>query len=850
MAYQKFHTLCLGLFLLVQQILFAQVPKFQFDAIQKEWQDNGIPVALVNNSENLRLVHGDEAIHLKYTSKDWIHVQIAPNKIETLYKEGVLDDFYLEYAPGVELDDTVRTVQWIDSVHAGNTPLPAGYTGKNIIIGVVDSGLDHNHPDFLNPQGNKRLIRYWDHTITNPISSPQPYGYGQIWTQQDITSGAITSNETQSGHGTSVTGIATGNGLANGTNMGMAPEALIIAVKTNFSLPNWTLTIADACDYIFRVADTLGIPAVVNLSLGTYLGSRDAKDPAGMHIDQLLGEKNGRLVICAAGNAGNWPDWHVKNDITIDTSFVWIKNNPNSSFGTNKIYFDLWSDLSAATYQFALGANLPSGSYALRGRTNFYGATANLGSVIFDTIFNSNGQRLATVEVYREIIGTNYRMQVLFSNVDSTSYNFGLFTAGSGSYDLWTSTQIGLNEIVKNVPSISAYPPISNYAHPDNLQSIVSSWNCSERVVSVGNLRGRFSHIDKNGNMFAGSNMVSPGTISINSSRGPTRTGFVKPDIMAPGDVTLGAGPAWILNNPSFNSTIEQGGFHIRNGGTSMASPVVAGTAALYLEKCPHSNWNHFKQDILAVAFEDAQTGSVPNPHGGNGKFNSFDLLVASNKTIQIIGDTVLCQGAVNLSTIPQLMQYTWSTGENASIIGVNQPQDVFVSGRDQQGCVVFSDTISITEGEFPPAPIITVLDSSLISSAGPNIQWYLNDSPIAGANSQFFTPNQTGFYSVSFTNADGCTSFSTAQWFTLNLMEKAIALLDIFPNPTSAKVQLSSDKVIKSIQIVDSKGTSVFAAAIHEHSHQIDLSDLANGIYHLQITFENGIIHRKIVKN
>lgn len=850
MAYQKFYFYLFLLFCLVQQIVLSQVPKFQFEAIQEEWQDKSIPIALINNEQNLRVVASHEDIHLKYVSEQWIHVQISPNLIETLYKAGEIVDFYLEYAPGVELDDTARAVQWVDSVHNGNYPLPAGYKGQNIIIGVVDSGLDHNHPDFINPQGNKRLIRYWDHTITNPTSSPQPYGYGQIWNQQDITSGAITSNETQSGHGTSVTGIATGNGLANGTNMGMAPEALIIAVKTNFSLPNWTLTIADACDYIFKVADSLGVPAVVNLSLGTYLGSRDAKDPAGMHIDQLLGEKNGRLVICAAGNAGNWPDWHVRNEVSIDTSFVWFKNNTNSSFGANKIYFDLWSDLSEANYQFSLGANLPTGSYALRGQTNYYGATANLGSVIFDTIFNGSGQRLATVEIYREIIGTNYRMQVLFSNVDSTSYNFGLFTTGGGSYDLWTSTQINLNEIVSNVPSAAVYPPIVNYAHPDNLQSIVSSWNCSEKVVSVGNLRGRFSHIDKNGNMFSSANIASPGDISINSSRGPTRTGYVKPDIMAPGDVTLGAGPAWILNNPSFNATIEQGGYHIRNGGTSMASPVVAGTAALYLEKCPQSNWDNFKQDLLSVAFDDAQTGNAPNPHGGNGKFNSFDLLVASNKTVQIIGDTVLCQGAVNLSTIPQLSQYSWSTNENSAIIGVESPKDVYVSGRDQQGCVVFSDTISITEGDFPPAPIITVLDSALIASAGPNIQWYLNDSPIAGANDQFFTPNETGYYSVSFTNEDGCTSFSTAQWFTLSVIENEIAAIEIFPNPTSDNLFIHADQMIQSVQLLDNKGRTISTSSVNDVTHTLEFHQLANGLYHLQLVFEGGLIHRKIVKN
>jgi hypothetical protein len=82
--------------------------------------------------------------------------------------------------------------------------------------------------------------------------------------------------------------MAVGNGRANNTNKGVAPDADIIVVETDFGLPNWTLTIADACDYIFKVADSLGKPAVVNLSLGTYLGSHDGKDPAAEYIDQLF----------------------------------------------------------------------------------------------------------------------------------------------------------------------------------------------------------------------------------------------------------------------------------------------------------------------------------------------------------------------------------------------------------------------------------------------------------------------------------------------------------------------------------------------------------------------------------
>src|SRR5690606_37869138 len=139
---------------------------------------------------------------------------------------------------------------------------------------------------------------FWDQSMADDANSPQPYGYGFVWGSTAINNLSCTSMDTQ-GHGTTVTGQGSGNGLANGQNKGMAPESTIIIVKTSFSRPNWTLTVADACDYIFKVADSLGMPAVVNLSVGSYLGSHDGNDPASEMMESLLDEKPGRIIVGA-----------------------------------------------------------------------------------------------------------------------------------------------------------------------------------------------------------------------------------------------------------------------------------------------------------------------------------------------------------------------------------------------------------------------------------------------------------------------------------------------------------------------------------------------------------------------
>ena len=99
-----------------------------------------------------------------------------------------------------------------------------------------------------------------------------------------------------------------------------------------------------------------------------------------------------------------------------------------------------------------------------------------------------------------------------------------------------------------NLPSSAVLPEIVYYAMPDTLQTIVSSWNCSNKVVSVGVFRNKTGYWDKNGNLYY-SGSVIPGALNPGSSKGPTRDGIIKPDVAASGDLSLSAAPMWVLNN-------------------------------------------------------------------------------------------------------------------------------------------------------------------------------------------------------------------------------------------------------------------------------------------------------------
>lgn len=157
-------------------------------------------------------------------------------------------------------------------------------TGKGILIGIVDSGVDVSHPDFRNPDGSTRILRYWDQSGEG--IPPEGYLMGNEYTNEEINAylgekrinQEIPGQDT-SGHGTAVLGIAAGNGRAsNGRYRGIAYESEIIAVKLGVPRDNSfprTTELIQGVDYLVRQAMKLGRPMVINLSFGNNYGSHE-----------------------------------------------------------------------------------------------------------------------------------------------------------------------------------------------------------------------------------------------------------------------------------------------------------------------------------------------------------------------------------------------------------------------------------------------------------------------------------------------------------------------------------------------------------------------------------------------
>lgn len=850
---------CMKQFLLTTSLLLltvsgafnatAQIDHFRFrEQLQKD-PLTPIPYAIENAEGLLAKLLADKEISVKYATPKWIYVQASTQWIYEARKSGRIPRFYYEFSQPVALNDTSRVTHFVNPVHNGEGGLGSPFTGKNVIIGYIDQGLDHQHPDFLDTNGKSRVLYYWDQTLPVNARTPQPYGYGQLWYKSDIDAGICTSTENSTAHGTSVAGVGSSNGLACGAEKGMAPDSKIIVIETNFGSPNWTLTVADACDFIFKKADSLGIPAVVNLSVGTYLGSHDGNDPASVMMESLLDAQPGRIIVCAAGNSGAWGKYHAHGNVDADTSFVWLRNNPSGGVGPNSVYFDLWTDQSLATWDYSLSANLNSGSFSKRGQTIFRPAMTSLDVPIFDTIYRGSN-RIATVEMYPEIVDGSFHLEVVF-RVDSTDYNFGFQTKGSGAYDFWSGASQGLNTIVSTLPSAAVYPAIIHYNRPDTLQTIVSSWNCSEKVISVGNIRNRFGHLDKNGNYYqpAPSYTAVMGQLSPNSSKGPNRAGVIKPDVTACGDVALSAGPLWVVTSNAYNSLVSIDGWHVRNGGTSMASPLVAGVAALYLEKCPRGTYQTFKDDLTGTAFHDGFTGPSANNAYGYGKVHALNLLLATDVSAEIMGTNLVCA----YDTLRAILgvpadSVVWNDGFHGPAYEISAGGDYSYHVYSDLGCVTYSDTISIIHMEVPPVPVITRNGYVLSTEPYATLQWYKDGVAIPWETGNTLTislPN-THVYTVVATGNTGCEEVSAPFMPSAGLNESSM-VFEVYPNPAESQLTIDFSGIISEVMVYDLQGKLVISRT--GDIHQLNIESLRSGTYLVSVTTPKGKGWTKFVR-
>ena len=175
---------------------------------------------------------------------------------------------------------------------------PMNLSGKGVLVGIIDSGIDYENPVFQKSDGSTRIVSLWDQTVRG--IPPEGYLIGNEYSQEEIdqalTSGNRLASIDVSGHGTAVAGIAVGN---SSDYQGVVK----LGIPQQGGFPR-TTELMQGIDYVIRKALELQKPVAINISFGNTYGSHDGSTLLESFIEDIANRwKN---VICiGSGNEGN-----------------------------------------------------------------------------------------------------------------------------------------------------------------------------------------------------------------------------------------------------------------------------------------------------------------------------------------------------------------------------------------------------------------------------------------------------------------------------------------------------------------------------------------------------------------
>jgi len=516
------------------------------------------------------------------------------------------------FGPELELS---RKDTRVDSVHAGSAPLSRSYTGKGIIVAVIDWGFDFNHPVFYDTTLTElRVTRCWDQVKTGG-PSPSGFDYGT-----EIVGAAalmLAKEDTQFyfgpfSHGTHVAGIAAGTG-AGTPNIGVAFESELVFVQ----LMRTAEAYIDAINWINTYATSVGKPFVINHSFGGHRGPHDGTDAQNQAVNTIAGP--GKIFVGSAGNNGEG-QFHIDRDFSVQSdtlqTVVSFRNDIDDSFGQT---LSMWGSQNS---DFKVMLRFVDSGNQLLHQTLWY--AASLDTAFTDTLIVNGDSlifRIATIGSSPLNNKPNISWEV--RNPGSIKTVLRIHSATSHVH-VWNNVRMNNRYTNWGVTLGSNYPGAS----AGNTQyGLGEPAGVGLNMITTASHRAEISM--PNG-------QLGFGQLSTFSSRGPTVDGRTKPDISAPGQNVISAVNSNDDNYFNSSLTVSFGGVDYpfaSLSGTSMSGPAVAGIVALMLQANPWLNQMEIRDIIRSTARLDQRTGIIDPDQGslswGWGKVNALAALMA-----------------------------------------------------------------------------------------------------------------------------------------------------------------------------------------------------------------------------
>lgn len=428
--------------------------------------------------------------------------------------------------------------------------------GQGVLLGIIDTGVDYTNPVFLNSDLTTRIYSIWDQTVESG-PPPEGLGYGTEFPREQINQAlqaedpfTVVPSRDENGHGTMVAGIAGGSEIPESNFSGVAPDSEFVVVKMKqakrylrefYFIPEEATCYQESdvlfgIEYILSVADSLQRPVIFCIAVST---SQSAHDGRGMTSGYLsvIATRAGTGVVVAAGNEGNSRRHYFG---TVDSTVGYDTVELNIGDDVNGFSMEIWGQSPSI---LSIDILTPSGEYVPR-----IAAIRNENreiSFIFDPTILYIDYTIVESESGDQLI------LVRFSRPSPGIWRFNVYDRG----DLNIGFHIWL-------PMQGFIPDNTFFIRSDPYTTILAMGNAIIPVTVT-------AYNDADDSLY------------INSSRGFTRIGIIKPNIAAPGvNVT---GP-----------TLEQGFAEFT--GTSIAAAHTTGIVAMIME------WGVIRGNLIGMS--------------------------------------------------------------------------------------------------------------------------------------------------------------------------------------------------------------------------------------------------------
>ncbi|MFR9099698.1 MAG: S8 family peptidase [Anaerostipes hadrus] len=401
---------------------------------------------------------------------------------------------------------------------------PLSLTGRGVFVAVIDTGIDIFHPDFIDDDGNTKIYELWDQTVSG--TPPSPFVNGNVYTREEINAVLHSENGRRMFESRDNSGHGTHVASICAGRNGVAPEAELIVVKLGDTRERGfprTTQMMTALQYVISTSSKLTKPVAINISYGHNYGDHRGNSLLETFVSQIAGQWKCSICI-GTGNEGN-SGRHKQGKIAAKTENILFNIAP---FEQN-LNLQIWKDF-VDTFQMVLIS--PSGTRHeitdQQGKSQYmYGNTM---------IFVYNGYP-TPYNVRQEIYFSFIPMEGEYIESGQWELQISPVDIRNGEYQMWLPVSAGSNQETR-------------FLEPDKVFTLTIP-STARNVISVGAYDVRYQ------------------TYADFSGRGDQKFCVNKPYLVAPGVGILAA---------------AVGGGESVLSGTSMATPFVAGSAALLME--------------------------------------------------------------------------------------------------------------------------------------------------------------------------------------------------------------------------------------------------------------------------